>query len=64
MTQDETDVLAQQLAAPLISRFSKAKKRFASQNRDAWKRMNRPSKSLAIESGMSKINALIARFKV
>jgi hypothetical protein len=63
----QEDQLAEQLAGPLIKAFAaqkKADKRFRSQNRDSWNRMNRPHKQSLIEAGGSKIMALIARFKV
>ena len=59
----QTDILAKQLAAPMIKAFAKMKKRFASQNRDSTKRMNRPHKLEQIQAGGTKITALIDRFK-
>lgn len=61
---NQTDVLARQLTAPMIAAFGKQKKRFNSQNRDSWNRMNRGHKAVLIERGTAKIFALIARFKV
>lgn len=60
----QTDLLAQQLAAPIIAKTNKAKRRFLSQNRTASNRMNRPHKLEAIQRGGDKIMALIDRFKV
>jgi hypothetical protein len=60
------DQLVEQLTGPIIKAFHRSKqasKRFNSQNRDSWKRMNRPEKDLIIERGANKIYALIARFK-
>lgn len=60
----QTDELARQLTAPMIKAFAKKKARFHSQNRDSWKRMNRPEKEELIQRGGGKILALIAIFKV
>jgi hypothetical protein len=60
------DQLVEQMAGPMIKAFAaqkKAKKRFLSQNRDAWNRMNRPHKQALIEEGGTKVMSLIARFK-
>jgi DNA anti-recombination protein RmuC len=59
----QTDELARKLTAPMIKAFAKKKARFNSQNRDAWKRMNRPEKEELIQRGGDKILNLIARFK-
>lgn len=59
----QTDDLARQLTAPMIKAFTKQKKRFASQNREAHNRMNRPHKLEAIQRGGDKLMALIDRFK-
>ena len=64
---NQEDKLVEQLAAPLIESFKKqraANKRFRSQQRDSWNRMNRPHKLQAMEAGGGKLYALVARFKV
>ena len=50
------------MAAPLVAHFKgqqKAKCKFNSRNRSAWNRMNRPSKTTAIDNGAAMINRLV-----
>ena len=50
------------MAAPLIKHFADEKssdKKFSSQNRKAWNRMNRPDKTQKIDTGASIIHSLI-----
>lgn len=61
---DATEQMAQQLAAPMILKANKGKRRFLSQNRDAWKRMYRPHKAAILEAGVVKVFAILSRFKV
>lgn len=72
LTQEQTDKLgfvpteaelayADQMASTVTSDL-KSKKAFEGQrNRSAWKRMNRPSKTQAIDKGADMINLLITK---
>ena len=65
--EQQLDQMVEQMAAPMIQAFKaqkKANKRFQSQNRESWNRMNRPHKQAQIERGGAKVMAIIDRFKV
>lgn len=61
---NQTDQLAEQLAAPIIKKFRKSTAKFGARNRDSWKRMNRPHKVASMEAGLTKVYAILDRFKV
>ena len=61
---DQTQQLAEELAAPIIEEhktLNKQKKRFYRRNRAAWKRMNRPNQLAKAEKGHEFIMSVLAR---
>ena len=62
--EDKTATLATQLAAPLLAEQKRKKKFLGRRNRSNWKRMNRPSKTNAIDLGAGFINRFLARIGI
>jgi hypothetical protein len=58
MSESGEDNLVAKIAAPMIASFKKSRK-FNSQNRSAWKRMNRPCKAIKIEAGVAFIDKFL-----
>lgn len=56
----EAIAMADQMAANIVKKNKKGKRKFYSRNRKAWDRMNRPAKLSKIEEGMERMYNLIA----